>query len=767
MTSDAAETAGEARQALAGALHELAQAVNAMQLYPAASPVVTEAVTRVHESLQPILRSSPLALAVLPESLRVDGVDVGDNSHNVRRLAERVHRRGVSHLHLDSSLTAVSLQRLAKLLAMNRDALNEAGGISGHLDREPLPGVSVEMLRLERLYEKEETAPEAKAIKIWETLLEGFSRAVELERTDWETLASEPRQFEALLDWLLAEADGQAGLSDFSRVELVRLVCDQVGNAAADLGREKLEQVVEVISGLSGRLDNEVWIDLLSDPILLENEETLGPAIGTGEAMSEGDSTAAGEDTGIDLSRCIAGALPRSQVEELLVYALQTRREDSPRLFQLFDRVLERRSDRDAMAQAIRDAVERHVSGDESRRKFSEIWPELSDTLREEQADPWVEPDYRGTLEQAMLDELPTDVWALERIEPRMRELDSSYLAQRKAKIMLTILDAEDDDDEYVSLADELERSFPELIIDGQYIATEEILTVIARHLDPNEGHSVEQRQAAREILLRFCNQHTLREVVRNLAGKPRTQIDAATRIFQSLGPMAIPALLEALSQENSRRIRVHLMRMLSTLGDQALPEIKKHLSDQRWFFVRNLVWVIGEIGDSSFVHHLGLIADHPDERVRREAVRTLAKMGGGRAISFLLSALDDDDEEIRLIAVRGLGRARSRDSVVSLGELLRLPNLSGQNTEIIHAAAIALGKIGDRRALGPLRRVARPPFLFRRRRLKATEAARWARRAIRGEEVDAAPDETTAPRPRGDVADEGGGAPESRAAAA
>ena len=66
-----------------------------------------------------------------------------------------------------------------------------------------------------------------------------------------------------------------------------------------------------------------------------------------------------------------------------------------------------------------------------------------------------------------------------------------------------------------------------------------------------------------------------------------RTQIDAATNIFKDLGPMAVPALLEALSQERSRPIRVHLVRMLAAIGDPALPEIQKHLRDKRWFFVR------------------------------------------------------------------------------------------------------------------------------------------------------------------------------------
>jgi HEAT repeat protein len=180
---------------------------------------------------------------------------------------------------------------------------------------------------------------------------------------------------------------------------------------------------------------------------------------------------------------------------------------------------------------------------------------------------------------------------------------------------------------------------------------------------------------------------------------------------------------------------------MLAAIGDQALPEIRKHLRDKRWFFVRNLVWIIGEIGDPRFVPHLGIIINHSDVRVRRETVRSIAKLQNDTTSKALLSAVDDADREVQLLAIRGLGTSRSHDAVARLRQLIALPNTTGNNTEIIRAAAIALGRIGAGEALADLKKLSRRPWLFRGRRVAASEAARWAVATLQGEVTGEAPE--------------------------
>ena len=727
------------------ALRDLAFAVQALQLYPPSSPVVGEAVQRAHTKLMPLVSDGRLSLAILPETIRLGPEDVGSSSRTVRSLAERLHHRGVAHLHLDASLQAASLQVLAELLATAADELKADGGISALCERQSLDGLRLEMLQLEKLYEEEEDAESDPDAAIWEQILGGYSEELDLEGIDWESLADDREQLADFLGWLLDEESPPAGINEMSRIQLVRAVCERVGSAAAELGPDRVEAVTEVFGRFYDKLDKEVWIDLLGQPLPVSaGSPDHDTDIGSGGADESGERAvraAAAELGATDLAGGIGATLSQQQVEDLLVYALTSRDEESPRIFGLFHNLLEDRSERDLMEQAIRDAVERQTEGDGERKTFEQLWPQLNDALQGENLEEYVSTTYRAQLDRLLAETPLTSLWDVDRIAARMRELSPIYLMQRKAKVMLEVMKSESGDDDYVALVLELERALPELIVDGQYIATEEILKALAVDLVPSSGRTDVQREAARDVLIRFCNQHTLREVVRNLAGKQRTQIDAATRIFSSLGPMAVPALLEALSQERSRPIRVHLVRMLAAIGDQALPEIRKHLRDKRWFFVRNLVWIIGEIGDDRFVPHLRIIVSHPDVRVRREAVRSVGKLEHDAATAVLMSAIEDDDDEVQLLAIRGLGTSRSHSAVGTLRKLLYLPNVTGNNTDVIRAAAIALGRIGSSEPLADLQKLTRRPILFRGRRAQASAAAVWAVATLQGEATGEAPE--------------------------
>ncbi len=70
-----------------------------------------------------------------------------------------------------------------------------------------------------------------------------------------------------------------------------------------------------------------------------------------------------------------------------------------------------------------------------------------------------------------------------------------------------------------------------------------------------------------------------------------------------------------------------------------------------------------------------------------------------------------------------------------------RSQSRTGDRTELIRAAAIALGRIGASEALADLKVVARRPWLFRSRRIAAHDAAVWAVSTLQGEMTGEAPE--------------------------
>jgi HEAT repeat protein len=109
------------------------------------------------------------------------------------------------------------------------------------------------------------------------------------------------------------------------------------------------------------------------------------------------------------------------------------------------------------------------------------------------------------------------------------------------------------------------------------------------------------------------------------------------------------------------------------------------------------------------------LLENDPDPSVRRAAAYGLRRTGDQRTEQPLLHALSDADKATRVHAAMGLGDLQSRAAVEPLLQLLG-------DRGCADVAAKALVKIGDERALAPLKKAVSSAG-SRRRREKITQA--------------------------------------------
>lgn len=113
-----------------------------------------------------------------------------------------------------------------------------------------------------------------------------------------------------------------------------------------------------------------------------------------------------------------------------------------------------------------------------------------------------------------------------------------------------------------------------------------------------------------------------------------------------------------------------------------------------------------------------------PDYGVRRAAVFALGNIASGEAMQGVERALTDEDSMVRQLAVLAVARTRNKGSVPKL-----ISRLGDESPRVRRAAACALGMLGDRSALDPLKRLYRnrrssqPP----KRMLAANEKVRQA----------------------------------------
>ncbi len=157
-------------------------------------------------------------------------------------------------------------------------------------------------------------------------------------------------------------------------------------------------------------------------------------------------------------------------------------------------------------------------------------------------------------------------------------------------------------------------------------------------------------------------------------------------------------ALLKLLAEEKDKTVRIFYLDLVKDIGKNQIALFGKHLADVRWYFVRNIVNILGESKASQSMTFLVRVADHKDARIRQEVIHGLISIGGKKAAGVLAKFLKDKDDEVKRTAIRAfsgfpdIGAEETKPLVDFLGD----QPLKKKEQVFTLEAIKALGKVGD-----------------------------------------------------------------------
>jgi HEAT repeat protein len=199
----------------------------------------------------------------------------------------------------------------------------------------------------------------------------------------------------------------------------------------------------------------------------------------------------------------------------------------------------------------------------------------------------------------------------------------------------------------------------------------------------------------------------------------------AAEAVREATPGFAVDALVKRLGEEEDRSQRRLLIDALSAVAAVDSVPFVKHLNDDRWYLVRNIVVILGRAGHTDVAEMVRPALRHEEPRVRREALRTMYALAGDDSVPDLIAALEDDSNSVRRQALFLLrtppdpavddALARYIKTDLPIGERLKIMDvLAARGTESARAvlrsyASIQLGftstsrtlRAAARRALG------------------------------------------------------------------
>lgn len=119
--------------------------------------------------------------------------------------------------------------------------------------------------------------------------------------------------------------------------------------------------------------------------------------------------------------------------------------------------------------------------------------------------------------------------------------------------------------------------------------------------------------------------------------------------IVANMGEDAIPILLEALKESESRAIRRKVFDALAGSPADVGSAVMPHMEDQRWYVLRNLLALVQKLNKPPEGFSAAKFLEHEDPRVRREAFPLAVKEPGRHERALALGLADRDERLLRM----------------------------------------------------------------------------------------------------------------------
>jgi HEAT repeat protein len=250
----------------------------------------------------------------------------------------------------------------------------------------------------------------------------------------------------------------------------------------------------------------------------------------------------------------------------------------------------------------------------------------------------------------------------IRRISHEILEEDDRNLLRRCTDICLEILNLAPRDDTFDRVANFLVRICDWSVSSGDFLTACTILSDLRALRDG--GTLAEARKASIDDSIDKLGEK--RQIAR-LGDYLRTMSEQRNEetfaYLTMLSPAAVGPLCEVLAECEVRKVRYLLCRAISVIAKNQPQKLRHFMLDQRWYFVRNIVMILGMTGNSAGIPLLRQAMTHEEDRVRREVARSVGKIRDESGLALLTTLINDDNKMVRFASLSAMRELEAKDA--------------------------------------------------------------------------------------------------------
>jgi hypothetical protein len=341
-----------------------------------------------------------------------------------------------------------------------------------------------------------------------------------------------------------------------------------------------------------------------------------------------------------------------------------------------------------------------------------ELSEDVMKLFGEDNVQSYVSEDYQKDLETMLTDSALSGI-SLDSIRS---DFSDKMVDRISLSIIFELLESDFmHNEDYLALLTKLSDYIIAFIETGRFEEILETYNLLSSHaLRGRFSH-----QATSMLEYFFRSEEFISQLVDTLRIWGRQDREGALRLSRALMQSLSGPLMEALAEETDASIRKFFLSILSELGTDIMPYVITRLKDDRWYIVRNMIYLVRESNAQRYVDHIKIFAKHNNPIICIEAVKTLLHFNTPDAVPYLKLYLKSKNNELRNKALRLAGLYKIRETMPDLLSMLNKKVFLGVEYDEKAAVVTALGEIGDPRAVPSLMNVYRQKSVLYRKYLE------------------------------------------------
>ncbi|MBI3805737.1 MAG: HEAT repeat domain-containing protein [Nitrospirae bacterium] len=255
----------------------------------------------------------------------------------------------------------------------------------------------------------------------------------------------------------------------------------------------------------------------------------------------------------------------------------------------------------------------------------------------------------------------------IRKIKGEVQEEEDLDVVAELEGILFDILRIERDPVLFAEILGIIDQIFEGLLIKGDFRHAQTILEFFEEMRDPSKGLSpvlIEQIEKAKIEAVSSKKVMTLEGMLDECEPE---RLEAFYSFLLLFDPQAVPPLVELLGTLNKMKPRRVLCEALIKIGAGQVDFLISKLEDDRWYLVRNLIYILGKIGDRRVLKSFPRLIHHKDAKIRKELLHVLETIEDPKTTDLLLKMVADPELSNRLFAVRALAKRKARPALEPL----------------------------------------------------------------------------------------------------